>query len=537
MQLKHRWISIVLAAVLSLLLCAPALAVTPEDYDRNLPQVLQEGHLYAESAVLIDGDTGTILFSKNSRYRMYPASTTKIMTLLLAIESGIPFDTPVIIPQQASQIPSDSTLVPVFPGDQMTFGDLLYGFMLSSGNDGANAIAVLVGGSIDAFVERMNQRARELGCTGTHFANAHGYQDAAHFTTAEDMAKITQAAMKNGTFRQIVACPSYTMTIKRDGEVITPKRDNTNSMLNPSSTYYYADCVGVKTGTHSLAGNCFVGAAERDGVQLISVVFKCPQSNQKSTDTSHLMNYGFTRYTAYPLDQMFEMASDRIATVKISNAIDTDPEGGNLELSIAQISDPEYVRMVYSDSDTALDDAIEDFVTRSIVTIDHDMVAPVSEGEVMGRFRYVDQSGREITATLRAGRAIEAQPRRFGLTDFFPFLKYLENPLVVALIIVIVCLIILILLASALHRAGRQRRRSKIYEAKKLEQLRKKRERERSRMDAMRRRRTTRTATASQRRRTRFDEWEDDDDYDDEYDDYDGEDEYDDYDDYDDDEW
>ena len=282
-------------AVLVLCFCtAPARAVTPNDYKSSTPQVLEAGHLYAGAAVLMDGETGELLLQKNARDRMYPASTTKIMTLLLALESGIPLDTQIVIPQQAKDISSDSTLVPVFPGDMMTFEDLLYGFMLRSGNDGANAVAALVSGSLDAFVDRMNQRAREIGCTGTHFMNAHGLPDDNHYTTAYDLALLTRYAMQMDSFRKIVSTWSYTMNIIRNGQPMTLRVTNTDLMLNPNSAYYYKDSVGVKTGTTTKAGNCFVGCAERDGVQLITVVLKCSESSLKWRDTQRMYDYGFT---------------------------------------------------------------------------------------------------------------------------------------------------------------------------------------------------------------------------------------------------
>ena len=138
-----RILSVLLRVWILLLASVPAIAA-PEDYDKNAPQTLQEDYLYGEAAVAIDADTGDVLFSKNSRVRMYPASTTKIMTLLLAVESGWSFDTPVTIPPEAGDIPSDSSIVPVYSGETTTFGELLYGMMLHSGNDAANAVAVLV---------------------------------------------------------------------------------------------------------------------------------------------------------------------------------------------------------------------------------------------------------------------------------------------------------------------------------------------------------------------------------------------------------
>ncbi len=479
MLLRHKWIAALFAVLMIVYGVSSALAVTPDDYDKDTPQNLVEDHLYAESAMMIDAETGDVLFSKNPNARMYPASTTKIMTLLLALESGISLDTPITIPQQAAQIPSDSSLVPVLPGDQMTFRDLLYGFMLSSGNDGANAVAVIVGGSLESFVERMNNRATELGCTDTHFVNAHGYHDDQHYTTAHDLALITQAAVKLDMFRTISATPTYTMNIQRKGELVQPKILNKTAMVNAESTYYYEDCIGIKTGTTSKAGYCFVGAAERDGVRLITVDLKCEADAQKWYDTARMFEYGFTLYTDYTLEQMFEFASDQIATVKISNAIQSDPQGGVLDLNIAQISDRDYSRMVQSGNQAAMERAIADFVSRSELVITDDLVAPVSEGEILGNFRYVAQSGEEITALLIASRSVDEQPKPVLLSDYIPFLKNFENPLFRILLIVLAALIILIAISIGLNRARQARRRQEIYEARRREYLRQQRERQR----------------------------------------------------------
>ena len=524
-----KWLSALLALAALLTSVLPALAA-PDDYDSRLPQLLDQGHLYAQSAVLLDGISGRVLFTKNPRERLYPASTTKIMTVLVALESGIDLNTPVIVPQQAARIPKDSTLVPVFPSDQLTFGDLLYGCMLASGNDAANAVAVLVAGSIDAFVERMNQKAQSLGCKDTHFVNAHGYHDEEHYTTAMDLARITQAALANDTFRQICATQRYTFNIRREGEDITPTRANSNVLLNPESRYYYEDCIGVKTGTHSMAGNCFVGAAERDGVRLVSVVLKCPEANNRWTDTLRLFNYGYTRYQAVSLEQLFSSASNQIAMLKISNAARSDPEQGTLDLKIAEISNPDYIRMVALDSDTAMDEAVADFVSRTTMTINHAMVAPITEGEIMGSLRYVSQSGEEITARLIAGRDIAAQPPRLSLTDYFPFIERFKDPLVRALLIVLAVLIVLLIVASIVRRVSQQRHREKVYRVRRREELLAERAENRQRREEARRRRQ---AIREERR----EKWEkrpgprhdDDDDYDDDYDDYD--DDYDDYDD------
>ena len=472
MHRHSRWAAALLALLIMLFCAQPALAATPSDYNKSTPNLLDEGHLYGQAAVLIDANTGEVLFSKNMRVRMYPASTTKIMTLLLALESGIPMETSVVIPQQASQIESGSTIIPVYPGDEMTFQDLLFGMMLQSGNDGANAVAVLVSGTLDGFVDRMNRKAEELGCADTHFMNAHGLPDPEHYTTARDLAVITQYAMQNDMFRRIVSTFSYTMAIRRNNETMAHRITSTDLMINEGSSYYYQYCVGVKTGTTSAAGNCFVGACERDGMRMVSVTLKCSEAAQKWRDTARLFDYGFTRYTSYTLEQMFELASPQIATFKISNAIANDPEGGNLSLRIAQVSNPEYVRMVQTGSETAMEKAVADFVSRAKLTITDDMAAPISEGEIMGTFDYVDQSGNALTALLISSRSIEEQPVRMTLVDLFPALRVLENPLVRLLLIVLAAMLALIIIAGISRRVRQARRRREIYEARRREYVR-----------------------------------------------------------------
>ncbi len=470
----------VLALILALMCFSAALAESPSDYNKNVPQLLRTEHIYAKSSVLVDAENGNVLFAKSPRERMYPASTTKVMTLLLALESGIAMDTTVVIPQQAMDIPADSSLVPVYPGDEMSFRDLLYGFMLTSGNDGANAVAIMVSGNVPAFVERMNKRAEQLGCEDTHFANPHGYHDPDHYSTALDLAKITCEAIKHESFRRIVSAPSYVMNIKRNKADMEKKVVNTNSLLKSDNTYYYADCIGVKTGYHSHAGHCFVGAAERDGVRLVTVDLNSISSTDKWVDTIRMFNYGFTRYTAYSLEEMYNFAGSQIATLRVSNAIESDPYDGMLNLKIAQISDPKYVRMVETDNDTAMEQAIRDFVSRCELTVTSDMVAPISEGEIIGRVRYLDQSGKAITALLVADRDIAEQPPSTSILDYIPALAYFQDPLVILLAVVLVMLVVLLLVAKAVRNARKERQRKQIYEARRLEYMR--------RMSAQRRR-------------------------------------------------
>ena len=264
---------------------------TPVFYTSDDPENLQAGHLYAEACILVDADTGEVLFEKNADERMYPASTTKIMTLLLALES-VDADEVVTLPEETNKIPSDSSRVPVYAGEQMPMRDLLYGLMIKSGNDAANAIATLVSGSTEEFAGAMNRKAAALGMTDTHFANPHGYHSKNHYTTARDMAVLTCAALKTPEFLRIVSTKTYTMSATaRRGAL---KLENGYAILNPDSKYYYRGAFGIKTGYTSSAGQCYVGAATHNGRTLIAVVLNSGiAKTDKWKDTARLFDYGF----------------------------------------------------------------------------------------------------------------------------------------------------------------------------------------------------------------------------------------------------
>ena len=401
MRLVKRFLSLALAAWL----CCAAVGLARAEYDMNQPQNLAPSHLFAESALLVDEDTGEVLFSKDSRVRMYPASTTKIMTLLLGLESGIGLETQVTIPAEAGDVPEGSSVVPVLPGDVTSFEDLLYGFMLSSGNDGANAVAVLVDGSIDAFVDRMNRRAEEIGCEGTHYVNAHGYHDAQHYTTAQDLALISLEAMKNPDFRKIVAAPKWTMSVQRDGKTIEQEIISRNTLLQSGEKYYYADCTGIKTGHHNKAGWCFVGSAERDGMRVICVVLKCAEEMSKWYDAARLFEYGFTRYERVTENALINAAwKRRYSQIQIENADPGDSGSLALNLSLGE-GDAATVPLV-AGSEASLNAAADRLVT---VEWARDFVAPVEEGEVMGTLACT-VDGAAVKGTLTAARNVAVKP-------------------------------------------------------------------------------------------------------------------------------
>ena len=261
----------------------------PVFYDEGHPEKLKGTYLYARNACLINAVTGETLLEKEADEQAEPASTTKIMTLLTALSLCDP-DEKVVIPDAAKDVPADSTLVPVSPGETMTMRDLLYGMIIRSGNDAANAVAVLCSGSADAFAEEMNRTAENLGMTNSHFVNPHGYTAEGHYTSARDLVTAARYGLTLAPFREIVTCLRYTMapTEKRGELTVSLKWE----IFNPASEYCIPHAAGVKSGYTSSAGFCYVGAYQENGVTLIAAVMGGRTRDMAWTDLKRLFAYG-----------------------------------------------------------------------------------------------------------------------------------------------------------------------------------------------------------------------------------------------------
>ncbi len=242
----------------------------------------------ARSAVLIEASSGNVIFEKASDIRMPMASTTKIMTALIALENC---DISKVIKVSPLSIGIEGSSIYLSAGESVTMEDLLYALLLESANDAAAAIAIEVGGSIEGFAEMMNEKARELGLENTHFDNPHGLDSETHFTTAYELALITREAMKNETFKKIVSTHKRMMPL--NGGEGTRVLVNHNKLLE-----LYDGAVGVKTGFTKKSGRCLVSAAERDGLMLIAVTLKAPDDWR---DHSSMLDLGFSLYEAREL--------------------------------------------------------------------------------------------------------------------------------------------------------------------------------------------------------------------------------------------
>ena len=255
--------------------------------------------IYAESGILVDLDTQEILYSKNIDKQLYPASITKVMTTLVAIESSSP-EEPVTFSQHAlDSIEWDSSNIGCRLNETLTMEQCWYAMMLNSANEVCCGVAEHISGSIEAFVEKMNQKAAELGCTNTHFSNPNGLPDETHYTTAHDMALIANAAYQNETFRQIFSTRQYEIP-PTPQYTETRYLYNHHKMMQPDTEYYYEGCLGGKTGYTETALNTLVTIASRNGKNLLCVTMRT-QGRQVYTDTASLFDYGFSQ--TFPADE------------------------------------------------------------------------------------------------------------------------------------------------------------------------------------------------------------------------------------------
>lgn len=242
----------------------------------------------ARSAIVINADTCEVLFEKNSTEQRAMASTTKIMTALLTLEAG-DLDKPFTADSMAIRV--EGTSMGLKEGDIVTRRALVYGMLLPSGNDAANAAAVNVSGSIPKFAQLMNKRAAEIGMNNTHFVTPSGLDAEGHYTTAYDMALLTAEALKNGIFREICALSSAKAEFGNPPTSRTLR--NSNKLLQS-----YEGCIGVKTGFTDNARRCLVSAAERNGAKIIAVTLNAPDD---WNDHKKLLDYGFSRVKAYDI--------------------------------------------------------------------------------------------------------------------------------------------------------------------------------------------------------------------------------------------
>lgn len=338
----------------------------------NASKVYAQPNILCNTAVLIDANTGTILAEKKADEKMYPASLTKIMTAILAIEMGNLSD--VITVDDDTPYEVEGSHIALEPGEILTLKDLLYALMLPSANDAASVIAKHYGGSTEEFVNLMNEKAKELGAYNTHFVNPHGLHDENHYTTAADLALITKYAMNNETFKTIVGTVKYEIkptnkkTETRYFTTLNKLLYNTSSnQIYVGGAYispYYEYATGAKTGYTPEAGNSLVATATKDGTNLIAVAMN-GVSLEMYQDAHNLFNFGFNEYESTTIISK----NTYVQNVKIEN-------GDSKEISV--ITESDLITLLKKDSNKNI---------KSNVTI-NEINLPLEKNQVIGKIEY-----------------------------------------------------------------------------------------------------------------------------------------------------
>lgn len=345
--------------------------------------------IYSQGAVLMEASTGKVLYGKNENGKLYPASTTKILTAIIAIENHKLTDKVTANNSAIMAIPSGYSNAAIQPGETLTVEELLQLFLIHSANEVGYIFAEDISGSVDNFANLMNKKATEIGCKNTHFTNPSGIHNVEHYSTAYDMALIAQYCMQNEAFRNIVAMPSC--TIEPTDKYEKRYFKNTNDLLDSKSKYYYENAIGIKTGFTTQAKNCLISASQKDNMELITVVLGAEATadgrSGRYVDTINLFDYGFANYKI----QKINSANAEVQSLTIKNAT---KETKNLPV--------------------ILKDNISALVPSNInlsdlkynVDINTEIPAPITEGDVIGKITY-NIDGISYSSDLIAEHSVE----------------------------------------------------------------------------------------------------------------------------------
>ena len=327
----------------------------------------------AKSAIVIDAGSGKILWSKDADAIRYPASTTKIMTGMLLLEHCKPDDV-IVAPDDVTKIKEAS--MHLKPGEKVAAKDMLYALMLRSANDGCYAVAKHISGSVEAFAKLMNERAKQIGCTHTHFDNPNGLNDPIHYTTAHDLALMAREAMKYPEFRQVVRTYKHQIQRSSDSRDLLIVNRDKYLLKDPSAD-------GIKTGYTVPAGHCFVGSCTRDGFRVITVVMK---SDHWQLDHQTLLHWAFGKFEVKDR----ESSGQTVGTVAVNGGT-KDQVTGVLE----------------SDADVVVPKGAAVVATKTFEPVSQ-LMAPVEKGQRLGDYVIRDADGYTQRVPVVANEAVPA---------------------------------------------------------------------------------------------------------------------------------
>ena len=392
----------------------------------------------AKAALLVDvtyEDEGEVLYEYNAHEKMYPASITKVMTGLLtleAVERGeLSLDQEITAGSSVNDIPFGASTAGIKVGEVMKLGDVLRCALIPSANEACNILAETVSGSISAFVELMNQRAAELGCENTHFANPHGLHDDDHYTTAWDIYLICREAMKNATFREIVSSKSYTVPATNLSEART--LHDTNSLISTFNRtgYYYEYATGIKTGYTPEAGRCLAASATKGDRSLICVVLGCERTPGSTgsegfvefTESTDLMEWGFDNFSRQTILTTTDLQGDLPVTLSQTEYVAVQPSG-TLEATLPRdvdLSTFTYTPTWYAES----------------------VEAPVAKGQVLGTITVSDGDRVYGTLDLMAVSDVERSDLLYYLDRTEKYFSQLWVRIVLVVLLVLVAVLVL----------------------------------------------------------------------------------------------
>ncbi len=348
----------------------------------------KEPNLVSEAAILMDKKTGKVLYAKEENKKMYPASTTKILTAILALENSHLDDLITVSYDAVMSIPDGYSSASLQVGEQLTVEQLLELVLIHSANDAANVLAEYVGGSVESFVSMMNTKVHELGLSNTHFTNAYGMHHDNHYTTCQDLANIMKYCIQNEDFRRIAG--SASCVLPSTNKYGTRKYASTNELIIPNHSNYYPYLTCGKTGFTSQAGDCLVSCAYKNDLELICVVLGGKTRNGISTrfsETKDLYEYGYGNYTVKTIVNV----NDVVTQLEISNGTQ---QTKNLDL----LANNSIVALLKNS-------ILEDTILTNIDLKDN-IQAPIEQGDYLGHaFFIIDDTSYETD--LIAAHSVE----------------------------------------------------------------------------------------------------------------------------------
>lgn len=397
----------------------------------------------AKASLLVNAETGEIIHASNEREKEFPASCTKIMTALLALENCSLDDEVTMQEEDFTDVKNGASNAGLKIGEKITVENLLYCLMLPSGNEAANALARVVGGSIDEFVQMMNGRAKELGCTNTHFANPNGLHNDNHYSCAYDLYLIAKQAMQNETFTKVVntAQKKLPATNMNDERIIYSTND---LILSSYSSIYYDNCYGIKTGHTSQAGYCLVSYATQSGYSYYSVVLGAKAGSEYAgsfTETKRMFEWAFDNFRMATATQ----AGDAVTECPVRLGRGTD-----------------HVTLVTANDVSVLVPKGLDMQELTVdISVEDSYNAPIAKGQKLGTVTYSYQGTECATADLIALSEVKRSAILFVLDGISRFFHLIAVRVIVCLIVLVFVIYVILSVIAGRNRRNKKRRARK----------------------------------------------------------------------------